>query len=434
MMLGVKLLVFYAFVAGSNHLQFSLPGRPLTRHPGLQVDGEGRVYVTAGDQLFKLNSDLVPELNVTLSSVAVNISLSSGGEWLVVCTRNLSCAVYNTSDFTLQTRYTPQDTSQDLLGNSERVALFTAGDSFYVGSVFTPQGDARQLGGGIYLRQFSVVNSSFVRSRDYIIRTSQFERTFYGGFTSGPYSYFIVTDHEPTPSRSIRIMRVCHVTGCPEGKSTCPFTALYEEDLRCGMTLGPAKIDGICGISVVEDFADSAGVTLLVTRCREESINRNLVCAINLADIDRTMERRFNECMAGNGDIDLAWGIEGVICQGNEGNFQVSVAVLYTYPIYFYSLPTQPMRMCDIGDIAALDDEDIQGIRGVDVLPQVSSREIIDIGRDVLSRGSPDPTITASVALKVDNYSLMAVAYNDTRNVKDFRVEIVSCYRLSVKY
>ena len=321
MMLGVKLLVFYAFVAGSNHQQFSLPGRPLTRHPGLQVDEEGRVFVTAGDQLFKLNSDLVPELNVTLSSVAVNISLSSGGEWLVVCTRNLSCAVYNTSDFTLQTRYTSQDTSPGILGDSERVALFTAGDSFYVGSVFTPtQGDARQLGGGIYLRQFSVANSSFVRTKDYTIRTSQFERTFYGGFRSGPYSYFIVTDHSPTTIRSIRIMRVCHVTGCPEGMGTCPFTALYEEDLGCGTTLGLANIDGICGISVVEDFADSAGITLLVTRCREESINRNLVCAISLEDIDRTMESRFNECMAGRGDIDPAWDITIVECQGN---FQV---------------------------------------------------------------------------------------------------------------
>ena len=175
MLLGVKLLVFYAFVAGNNHQQFSLPGRPLTRHPGLQVDGEGRVYVTAGDQLFKLNSDLVPELNVTLFSVAVNISLSSGGEWLVVCTRNLSCAVYNTSDFTLQTRYTSQDIS-GILGNTERVSLFTTSDSFYVGSVFTPpQGDARQLGGGIYLRQFSAANKSFVRTKDYTIRTSQFE-------------------------------------------------------------------------------------------------------------------------------------------------------------------------------------------------------------------------------------------------------------------
>ena len=91
------------------------------------------------------------------------------------------------------------------------------------------------------------------------------------------------------------------------------------------------------------------------------------------------------------------------------------------------------MRMCDLGDIVALDDEDIQGTRGVDVLPQVSSREIIDIGRDVLSRGSPDPTITASVALKVDNYSLMAVAYTDTRNVQDYRVEMVSYSRSSVQ-
>ena len=221
------------------------------------------------------------------------------------------------------------------------------------------------------------------------------------------------------------------MTGCPEGMGTCPFTALYEEDLGCGTTLALANIDGICGISVVEDFADSAGVTLLVTRCREESINRNLVCAISLEDVDRTMESRFNECIAGRGDIDPAWDITVVECQGN---FQVSVAVLVIYPIYFYSFPTQPMNMCDLDDIAALDDKDIEGTTGNDVLSQVSSREIIDIGRDVLNRGSPDPTITASVALKVDNYSLMAVAYIDTRNIQDYRIEIVSCYRLSVKY
>ena len=92
------------------------------------------------------------------------------------------------------------------------------------------------------------------------------------------------------------------------------------------------------------------------------------------------------------------------------------------------------MRMCDLGSFAALDDKDVQGTTGVDVVPQVESREIIDIGRDVLNRGSPDPTITASVALKVDNYSLMAVAYIDTRNIQNYRVEIVSCHRLSVKY
>ena len=108
----------------------------------------------------------------------------------MVCTRNLSCAVYNTSDFNLQTRYTSQDTSQGILGNSEKVSLFTAGNSFYVGSVFTsPQGQSGESKEGLSLRQFSVANSSFVRTRNYDIRTSNFERTFYSGFRSGPYTH-----------------------------------------------------------------------------------------------------------------------------------------------------------------------------------------------------------------------------------------------------
>ena len=119
---------------------------------------------------------------------------------------------------------------------------------------------------------------------------------------------------------------------------------------------------------------------------------------------------------------------------GVSRQFSGSVAVLVIYPIYFYSFPTQPMNMCDLDDITALDNKNIEGTTGNDILPQVNSREIIDIGRDVLNRGFPDPTITASVALKVDNYSLMAVAYTDTRNIQDYRVEIVSYYRLSVKY
>ena len=70
------------YEASAQIQSFSLPDQPLPRPPKyLQVDGRGKVFVTAGSQLLRLDSSLVPEQTVNLSSVAVNISLSSGGEW-----------------------------------------------------------------------------------------------------------------------------------------------------------------------------------------------------------------------------------------------------------------------------------------------------------------------------------------------------------------
>ena len=87
-----------ALIVCSIQLELSLPGVPLARPPALQVDAEGTAFVAAGNQLLRLSSDLLPEQSTTLSSDAVNISLSSGGEWLVVCTTDLSCAVHNASN------------------------------------------------------------------------------------------------------------------------------------------------------------------------------------------------------------------------------------------------------------------------------------------------------------------------------------------------
>ena len=136
----------------------------LSRPPTLQVDGEGRAFVAAGRQLLRLNSELVPEQNITLSAGTVNISLSSGGERLVVCLEDSSCAVYNASDLSAEPSLVQASALTDVVN---RVALFTAGDSFYVGSYelldrnAIPSGIIRlsQVGG--------VEGTSFVRSMDY---------------------------------------------------------------------------------------------------------------------------------------------------------------------------------------------------------------------------------------------------------------------------
>ena len=98
----------------------------------MKVDGDGRVFVGAGNQLFRLDSTLALQENMTLSSSVLKVALSSDERRVVVCLGDLSCAVYNASDFGAgeQSRRTGASVSSDAVG------LFTAEeDSFYVGSV-----------------------------------------------------------------------------------------------------------------------------------------------------------------------------------------------------------------------------------------------------------------------------------------------------------
>ena len=129
--LCVLLVLICCYELRAQEQSFSLPNQPLPRPPNLQVDGQGRAFVTAGNQLMRLDSSLVPEQTVNLSSVAVNMSLSSGGDWLVVCTTNLSCAVHDANDLTVVRR-----TLESVLVATDRAAVFTAGDTFYVGSEY----------------------------------------------------------------------------------------------------------------------------------------------------------------------------------------------------------------------------------------------------------------------------------------------------------
>ena len=308
-----RFLVLSSLIVLTLGQTFSLPD-PLPRPPNLQVDQEGRAFVAAGSQLLRLSSSLVPEQTVNLSSVAVNISLSSGGEWLVVCTTDLSCAVHNASDLTAVS-----STSEAALVNSNRVAVFTAGNSFYVGSAEVSE---------IRLRQDHGLDGSgiFERSTDYTVTRSTFQRDFFSGFLTGDNAYFVVTDHNPPNVRAIRIMRVCHVTGCPGGgSSSCGFTALYEENIvGCGSTLA-SDDDTVCGVSVVEDFAGVSGTGILISRCRLRSLNNNLVCLVRLSEVDSSMDSKYDECNAGTGELELAWRseAEGVACS----NIQVRVYI-----------------------------------------------------------------------------------------------------------
>lgn len=296
----VTLCVIWISPILTHQQQFDLPGNSLFSYQDLQVDGEGRAFVAAGNQLLRLSSSLVMEQNVILSSRAVKISLSPGGEKLLVCTADISCVMYNAGDLSAQPLVT--DVTLASAGN---MALFSSGSSFFTGS------SERTIS---LSRIYNTSRTAYSEhSKNYTITSYDFQRKFVFGFYSGNYSYFIVLDSGL--DGSIRIMRSCHDPSCcSDGDGSCSFTALYEEVLFCGNEFNSfiEADDGICGVSVVEDFGGKNGASVFLSRCHHAAQSgRNMVCSISVADIDAMMDGTYALCSSGlQYSSGTAWGAE----------------------------------------------------------------------------------------------------------------------------
>ena len=287
------------------------------RLPGLQVEGAGRIYVSVLGQLHRLNSDLQLEETRNLNSEAVNISLSSDGRWLVVCLTDLSCEVYNATNFSAGHVFR----RENVITSTQNLALFATEDSFYVGgtTVDADTGAQQQM----FLGQYGFAGSriSVAESQIYSISRDQFERNFYGGFVKGSYAYYLAVDSDPRDVRDFKILRVCHNSN---------FSALYELSLGCaGVAPGPDV--RISGISVVEDFAGTSGTTVVLSRNRPGGSTHNFACFYSLEMIDSMIQSRFQLCtmaMIGTSErIDLAWR------EQSENTF---CDVLQVYNFFFY--------------------------------------------------------------------------------------------------
>ena len=252
--------------------EFSLPNRP----SDMKVDGDGRVFLAAGSQLLRLDSTLALQENVTLGSSVVRVALSSDERRVVVCLGDLSCVVYNASDFAAGEqlrRFGASDSSQVL-------ALFTAEEnSFYVGSILTGASPSMNL------RQYGFADRNFNRTSDYRIFRSGFERAFFSGFVSGGNAYYFMADGEPNAVRGLRVLRTC---------DSSSFEALYELRLDCGSGTFPQGAL-ICGLSVLDSFAGSADTTVVLSRCNAGSGGRNRACSFRLAGIDDRMNTYYRQ-------------------------------------------------------------------------------------------------------------------------------------------
>ena len=285
-----------------------------------RVDAEGRTYIIAGTQLLRLSRDLQLEQNVTLPDTAATISLSPDGQRLLVCLNAMmdqSCAVYNTNNITAQ----PVDTTLSLINdpnnpNSPISAVsFSTDGSFYIGSFVSLAANIRV--GITRLSQYIYGDGTgiaVVRSEDYNAVTPGFVRIFLFGFVDSAYAYFVVLD--PLAEADFRVMRVCHSTSCPENAASCGITALYEQDIQCGITTSRFGAELLCGASLVDNFGATPGPSMVVSRCRQGRASDNNICLFNFTAINDNMDMRYDGCRAESIlDTRVAWDPNNTVCR-----------------------------------------------------------------------------------------------------------------------
>ena len=264
----------------------------------------GEVFIAGGSQLLRLSRNLDLMETATVSGDLVRIALSPDGSKLVGCLGGDSrtCFVYNTSDLSSG----PSATVENAHYNPENgLAIVTTADSFYLGS----EGPVDQVSNhNIFLAQYNYTSEA-VRTTGttyYRVENDRFVRQFYGGVSRNGYIYYFVADRGP--SNIVRVLRVCDCAMDEACTSTSDeFEALYELPVECSSSA--TENTRICGVNLVESFADQTGPLVVLTRCEDVANDgRNRVCGLRLSDIDNDMDTFFDGCKAGtNSQSELRW-------------------------------------------------------------------------------------------------------------------------------
>ena len=275
----------------SGQPSFSLPASPSS----VAVSSDsGDVFVAAGSQLLRLDGQLRLLENVTVSGELLRTVLSPGGGRLVGCLGGSSrtCLVFNSSSLASGAIATLCG-AQYLTENG--MAVIAVDHSFYLGS----QGEVNNR---IQLGQYQYTTEVPIRAREYTVDAgSGFHRLFYGGFARNGYVYYFVADQAQTEN-GIRVLRVCD---CESGSySSSSFEALYELTLQCSGD--SSNTTEVCGVTLLETFADRDEPVVVVTQC--EVGTRNRVCGYLLSDIDSRMNTSYEQCRDNaTAVIDLPW-------------------------------------------------------------------------------------------------------------------------------
>ena len=290
----VSLVVLSNAYSNSAH-SFHVPTGPLS---SMAVSGDGKVFIAAGTQLLKLDADSLALLeNAPLSPPGAgqqtDMAVSPDGSRLVACVddRARTCLAFSGENLDLEPVVITN--GKDFAGQD--IAIIALRDSFYLGSERENSGNDM-----IHLSQYSYT-SEVIRTRKYNVISVSFEdRLFYGGFARNGSVYYFVADRGS--DSAIRVLRVCDC----ESSSDSMFTALYELKLVCHG--GSSSTTAICGVTLLESFADRHEPMVIVTQCDRR--NRNRVCGYLLSDIDSKLNEFYASCRDSQTDsFELVWDI-----------------------------------------------------------------------------------------------------------------------------
>lgn len=293
----ICIILLYSCCASAQlSLTFTLPASVT----GLQVGSRTEaVFVAAGSRLFRLDTNLAQQEDVTLSDSVLNIALSHDESVLVVCFRSDdagTCMGYNAGNFTEG----PQFIAEESFADTNITALFTSpdGDSFYVGSfgprINTSENIMQVTQHGLR----SATNTQAPTPALYLSSVADMERNISHGFVSGPNAYFIALDRiqdNGTSPAVMRVIRVCH-DEIHNGLTSDSTVAVYETELECGRV---NNLDSICGVSLLSSLNGVPEPTVLLSQCG--GLNR--VCSYKLADIDLAMDNTYSQCSEGQGTV-----------------------------------------------------------------------------------------------------------------------------------
>ena len=257
----------------------------------MTLTDNGEVIVAGQNAVFRLSANLSMLDNVTTSGTVRGLSLTNGGQYVMICVdTDRSCSVYNVTDF--------NDTLSGVMlldsaeSDDDPVAMFPGEAE---GDVYVGTAAVTDRAYPMFLGQYSITGESIVtdRTREYFIVGNLLnERIFHTGFVLDDYTYYIVGDRE----NDIRILRVCNQsTNQTIDNEDTMFRALYEVQLTCGRSAVFA------GASVVQDYPNPGNDTVvLVVRPQDDvSSGNSRVCTYNIFDINTAMDNTLTACAAG---------------------------------------------------------------------------------------------------------------------------------------
>ena len=262
----------------------------------LAVNTGDRLFASEQNVVYRLNSSslaIQETLRLTGGVSILGLSLTPDESTLVVCASDESCTVYDANNMNNGTR----KVFGSVLASSDSVALMSTsdgggGNSFYVGS-------SSGSGGMNLIGQYGLDGTASNVSRTsgdlFSVTASSFTRSWFGGFVTGSYAYFVVLDvnTSSTSEAGIRVLRVCN--NSYENR----IASMSEIELDClglaGRVNGYARLAGASLVTYPINGPSSYETTLLVgimtpSLGSYSGMYHSRVCTYRLSQIDLMMD------------------------------------------------------------------------------------------------------------------------------------------------